>query len=257
MRRPRRMVGLKEKEQRSVKSPLRKAWSDPQRYRGQRDRVLGAASIPPGIVGMVVVGLLACACCWPAIASAGSPNAAPDPAPQVGSTGANSAGPSPDPSPPSADSLATKTSTQSVSSTGAQNRPVSTTTAPASSSGTDGNATAPERSMSTTPPRSGSTPAGHHSASAHRKDDKADHELRPTPASTRRHAVGPLTTVLGRIDQLFGPNDQPGVGVATHPRPDGLLLLLTAIALGAVVVASSSLRRLLGRMGTELSEERT
>jgi hypothetical protein len=59
--------------------------------------------------------------------------------------------------------------------------------------------------------------------------------------------------MLRRLGELFRPADQAGIAAAA-PQRNGILLLLSALALGVLVVAGSSLWRLLDRMRTELSE---
>lgn len=253
MRAPKRMVALQQ-EHRSKKTPLGKGSSGTRRRLGQCDAGSWAAPVLAPIVGAAVACVLVLACVGSGIAYAKSLGVAPDPAPHPARSDPTAATPSPDPSPQAATSGSPSTSqVSSVRSDGTSRPP-----APAVMSPRTGNAI---RSAAT-PASSGAanaTRAGSGKATGgdtrrglpRRQRHRAMQPTRAPSGSSARSDLGPLALMLRRLGELFRPANQAGSGA---PQRNGLLLLLSAVALGVLVMASSSLRRLLDRMRAELNE---
>ena len=239
MRLPRRMVRLQQ-EHRSRKTQLGKGTSGTQRRLGQCDAGSWVASILAPIIGAAVACLLALACFGPAISNAKSLGVAPDPSPQPARSNPTAGTPTPDPSPHAATSALLSTSRRvSSSRTPSTNGPAPTGTAGDTTGNATGNAAT---SASTTSPSSKRSPALDHSlrALSRRKRNRTTQPARAPADSSARSDPGPLAVMLRRLGELFRPADQAGIAAAA-PQRNGILLLLSALALGVLVVAGSSL----------------
>jgi hypothetical protein len=211
-----------------------------QRYGGQTEAGSWTARTLARLGGAAVVAVLALSCLGlPAAQAASSHGHAGDPSPQA-APGSSASTPAPDPAPQAATrSTPANTSKPSIRQTIS---PVSTGHAITVNS----SPVVPAR-PSPVSPASIRTPS--HSASAPARP-AAHHAVRhaPTarPISTR---VGPLSFPLSLPrDLLLLPGDALRAGDATHQN--GVLLLLSAVAMAVVAVAGFTLLRRLRRLET-------
>jgi len=210
-----------------------------QRYGGQAHTGSWTARIFARLGGAAVVAVLALSCLTlPAAQAAASTGHAGDPSPQA-APGATASTPAPDPAPqaatrstPSHTSAPSTPAIRQSTSTVSTERPVTVTVSPV----------VPARTSST-PPAVNSTPSN--PASAHRASHRtARHVPAARPGSTR---VGPLTFPLALPrDLLLLPSDALHVGDPAHRN--GVLLLLSAVAMAVVAAASFTLLRRLRRL---------
>lgn len=177
---------------------------------------------------MLLIGAAA-----PATATAGSRRAAPDPSPQRAP--ASAAIPSPDPAPQAMVRSQQPHLVRPPSTPARAPVAVSAVTRPAQSTAATSDALG---SPPVTRPRAGSArkrahPAARHDARTHR-----------SPARTGRVSLSfPLSFLSKDVMRLaFGT-----FGAGTANRPDGVLLLLSSLAMAALAVASFSLLRRLRR----------
>jgi len=223
-------------------------------------QIVGTAVSVLALTGVATaVGILMLNFAEPAVAFAGSTSGASVPAPQRAPSSPTSGTPAPDPSPDAANSATTRSSSQSVSSGSnpVTSRRGSTVTAPATTGYDTGQATAPSPSSNVTTARSKQARRVNDSIanSPPRARRRASQQSRQPAESSAGRGLGPVELLLRRIAELFRPSGQAGAVAAETPSHNGLLLLLSAVALGVLVVASSSLRRLLGRIGTDVNRE--
>jgi hypothetical protein len=174
--------------------------------------------------------------------------AAPDPVPQPASAIASPTGPAPDPRPQAAP---LSTPVRSPVSSG----PAQTALPVAPSAGTVGAGVKPVQPIVSRPAAAAITPATRGSTSPIRSTATA----RPS----RLHRVPPRQSSAvrsrGRISVSGRPQDLVDLAAAAvsspaASRPNGAFLLLGALALTILVIASSSLLRLLVRMNAEMSD---
>lgn len=193
--------------------------------------------------GVILWLLVALALLMPGAAAAAGP--APDPAPQPAST-ADTNSPSPDPAPqaaawpqaptpPSQSSVGSPAPSVTVQPSGGSL--AVTPTQPAAQTPARGEASV-TRSPSLSPPRAAHAPSPRRPAHAHRSHASADAAV----------SQEPLRLLVARMRSwLRLPSG--GVIEPTTSRRSGLLLLLSALALATLCLASSALVRLLARLG--------
>ena len=209
-----------------------------QRRRGQTDAGSWAAQMVPRICGTVILVLVALS--WPgaAGATAATRGHASDPSPQKAPTSGASSQPAPDPAP-----QANTTSPAPHRSTGtspAVGVPVVTT---------------PTRTVVVTPTSTVSAPATKIVASSPHRTQPARrtspaHVVRVHRAATPRHAPSQATPLSFPLaiprDLLLLPGTALGAGTTGHGN--GVLLLLSSVAMAVVAVASFTLLRRLRRL---------
>jgi hypothetical protein len=208
-----------------------------QRRRGQTDAGSWAAEIVARICGTVILVLVAFS--WPgaAGATAATRGHASDPAPQKAPTSGASSQPAPDPA-PQANTTSPAPHRSTVSSPPIRVPAVTT----------------PARTVVVTPARTVSAPATKIVAWSPRLAESA----RPTPpvhvrvhrVETPRHAPSQATPLSFPLaiprDLLLLPGKAFGEGTTGHR--DGVLLLLSAMAMAVLAVASFTLLRRLRRL---------
>lgn len=208
-----------------------------QRYGGQTDAGSWTARTLARIGGAAVVAVLALNCLGLPAAQAGAVRGhAGDPSPQA-APGSSASTPAPDPAPQAAPrSTPARTSTPTTRQTTppvSTEHPTTVTSSPV----------VPARTSSVTPAPS-SVPSRGTSSPAH---SVSHHAVRHVPpARTTSTRVGPLSFPLALPrDLLLLPGAALRDGVPGHR--DGVLLLLSAVAMAVVAVASFTLlRRLRG-----------
>jgi hypothetical protein len=203
-----------------------------QRRRGQTDAGSWAARIVGRICGTVIVVIVLSS--WPAIAA--TRGHAADPAPQKAPTSGGSSQPTPDPAPQA--TTTPPVTHRSTVTTPATRVPVVTT---------------PARTVVVSPARTVTAPAakvtsGPQSAHAARRNSSA-HVRAHRPAAP--HQARPQATRLSfplalPRDLLLLPDTAIHAGEAGHR--DGVLLLLSSLAMAALAVASFTLLRRLRRL---------
>jgi hypothetical protein len=215
----------------------------PQRYRGQKDAGSSTARILTRLGEVTVIALFALTCLAVCAAGASAKGRAGDPSPQPAPAATHST-PAPDPAP--------QADTQTVSSrTSAPATPTIHVTTSTTSSGTHSavplsSQVVPAGSASALPP---STGAPSHPASSlpHNASRAPVHRV-----SAARHPsarVGSLAFPLSLPrNLLLFPRAALRAGVPVHRN--GVLLLLSAVAMGAVAVASFTLLRRLRGLGS-------
>jgi hypothetical protein len=198
---------------------------------------------PPSPTVALASGLVVLALLVLAATALGAAGAAPDPAPQSASAGAGTAGPAPDPTPQSAASSSVHS--PAVPTTRQTEAPVSAAVSGAGPPVAEPNAAAVTRPTFTRTPQ----PSTRAAASAkHARSRKLAPRRRSPTAQARLHRVAPTRT----HDLL----DLPAVAISSPmtSHPSGALLLIGALALAVLALASSSLLRRLMRMNAELTD---
>jgi hypothetical protein len=211
-----------------------------QRYGGQTDAGSWTARTLARIGGAAVVVVLALNCLGlPAAQAAAVHGHAGDPSPQA-APGSSASTPAPDPAPraaPRSTPIRTSTpTTRQTTSPVSNGHPTTVTSSPV----------VPARTSSVTP-ASSSVPPHAASAPAHPVSHHAVRHVPPPRTTTTR--VGSLSFPLALPrDLLLLPGAALRDGVPG--RRDGVLLLLSAVAMAVVAVASFTLLRRLRRLET-------
>ncbi len=170
-------------------------------------------------------------------AAGGSPAPRPQPAPVTAGTH----GPSPDPEIQRTTTTGTGSASSPAPASVTPSPPASASPAPAQPTATNPITTAPAGGSEL----NASPPTVHHAAgaAAHRR------------AASKRRAVRvhrPTRSEARRSSPLVGRRELPGApsraSVGSAARRDGVLMLLAALALGVLVIASSSMLQLLKRL---------
>jgi hypothetical protein len=208
-----------------------------RRYRGQKEAGSCTARTVARMSGLAAAAVLSLASLAPAGAQAASHGNAGDPSPQPApvSTGA---APSPDPAPQAATQ-----STPSHAST-PSTPPISQVT-PSVSSGSGGGSGQPVVSSPVAPAHASSTAPPSDRVRTHSAPAQVSHRVvRHAPAARRPSTrVGPLSFPLSLPRALLL---IPRAGAPAHRN--GLLLLLSSVAMAVVAVASFAMLRRLRRL---------
>jgi hypothetical protein len=252
------MVSIKGEHTNTRKLALRMRSVWPRREGvGSREGNPSAVSILAQIGEAVVLGLLLMTFLLPASAVAAG-GASPDPAPQTASGGVTASSPTPDPAPQAAStsqpaqSSPAGSSRQSVStatSSPAHSVPAKTLASPRSG----GSVTAGTSLTGSGPPQgNGTTSLGAATSRKHAASRVRRRHPRSVPSLNLSHP--PLGLLLAHRLELGLANLSKGAPAVV--RHDGILLLLSALALGVLVIASLALLRLV-RLNAEWWEGRT
>jgi hypothetical protein len=208
-----------------------------QRRRGQTDAGSWAARIIGRICGAMILVIVVSGWLAAAGATAAARGQASDPAPQKAPSSGTSGQPAPDPAPQAATSPAPHQST--VTSPAVRKRVVIT----------------PAATVVVTPARTVSAPATHNTAASSPPPTRTAQHNSPARVHTPRvatphHARSQATRLSFPLalprDLLLLPGAALHEGTAGHR--DGVLLLLTSLAMAALAVASFTLLRRLRRL---------
>ena len=228
------MVALQQ-EHRSKKTPLGKGSSGTRRRLGQCDAGSWAAPVLAPIVGAAVACVLVLACVGSGIAYAKSLGVAPDPAPtpHVRIPQQRHRRPTPRPRRRPRARRAPRRSARSAPTGRAARR-----RQPSCPRGLNAirSAATPASSGAANATRAGSgkaTGGGTRRGLPRRQAPPGHQPTRAPSGSSARSDLGPLALMLRRLGELFRPANQAGSGA---PQRNGLLLLLSAVALGVLVM---------------------
>lgn len=234
--------------------------SNTQRHRGQLGGVSWAAGTLVSLGEGLVVGLLVLGSLAPTAASATSRRATADPAPQKAPPAPASRSTTPDP-PPQAVAVQHRTAPRASSTQGSSPqssstrvpaiaRPVGTKIVPRTSPAERNRAPSPHAAATSTSSGTVSTAAPHHHPRASRSAAqlRAAPRVRPTKPASVSHWV-PFTSLP---KALLGLPRAASQAVA-HTHHDGVMLLLSSLAMAALAAASfTMLRRLMRLAGRPL-----
>ena len=210
-----------------------------QRYRGQTDRSSWAARIFARWGEALVLALLLLGCLGAAGASAANP------APQKAPASTSSPQPSPDPAPQA--EVKPSTSHTSAPTAPAVRSPVAVSSSPAPTN--TSTATSPRSvQLATSPAATGAQSHGARVPPRSRRTathTTAAHHLAATPRDSPQTTSIPFPLALPR-DLLLLP--RAALNSGTDSRRNGVLLLLSAVAMGVLALASLTLLRRLRRL---------
>jgi hypothetical protein len=233
------------------------------RHRGQTETGSWAACKLARLGEAVVVVLVAVSFMWPAAAGAANRGSAPDPSPQPAPTVTATSAPAPDPVPQAAQKAVATTPTQSTpsihepsssSSTGTTSVSVAPTSGTSSTHVVASGGSDTVAAHSTPAPPAAVDVQAHLGTSVQNGGGSPPH--RAAPRAAPRHVaaahrpaprIAPFPFTLSLPKTLFAlPPAAFRAGVREHP--DGVLLLLSSVAMAVLAVASFTLLRRLRRL---------